>query len=77
MNQKSALSKDAADKLEQQAIRMGEQASNKVPPQGRLEEFIEHALNPPKGWGCLQADGSETGLCRATSVQPLKRLSTR
>jgi site-specific DNA recombinase len=32
------------DKLEREKIKLGEQAAMKVPPKGRLEEFIEHAL---------------------------------
>ena len=33
------------DKLERQKIRLHEQAQQIVPPKGRLEEFIEHALS--------------------------------
>ncbi len=32
------------EKLERQKIRLADQAAQTVPPQGRLEEFIEHAL---------------------------------
>jgi hypothetical protein len=32
------------DKLERQKIRLREQAEEIIPPRGRLEEFIEHAL---------------------------------
>ena len=32
------------DKLEREKIKLDEQAAMKVPPKGRLEEFIEHAL---------------------------------
>ena len=32
------------DKLERQKIRLSEQAGQIIPPQGRLDEFIEHAL---------------------------------
>lgn len=32
------------DKLERQKIRLREQAEEVIPPRGRLEEFIEHAL---------------------------------
>lgn len=33
------------DKLERQKIRLSEQSARSVPPQGRFEEFIEHALH--------------------------------
>ena len=32
------------DKLEREKIKLSEQAAMKVPPKGRLEEFIEHGL---------------------------------
>lgn len=32
------------EKLERQKIRLAEQAAQIVPPKGRLDEFIEHAL---------------------------------
>jgi uncharacterized protein YdcH (DUF465 family) len=64
------------DKLERQKIRLREQAERIVPPRGRMDEFIEHALaflsNPwnlyEKCGFTAQADSAQTGICRAAEI---------